>query len=44
MDLLSVSFDVRETVGDTLKLLSATAIQKHIELKLDVSSSVPECL
>ena len=44
MDLEYVEFDLRETVGDSAKLLALRAEEKGIELACDVSTEVPERL
>ena len=42
LDLERVEFDVREEVGDTLKLLALRAGEKNIELAGHVAPDVPE--
>jgi PAS domain S-box-containing protein len=44
MDLEYVEFDVRETVGDAVKLLALRAEEKGIELACDIATEVPERL
>jgi len=42
LELEKLPFELREHVGDTLKLLAARASQKGLELALDVAADVPE--
>jgi two-component system sensor histidine kinase/response regulator len=44
MDLESIPFDLRESLGETMKALSFRAHQKGIELIYDVQPEVPEAL
>ncbi len=44
LDLEESDFDLRETVGDAVKLLALRAAEKGIELAYDVSPDVPEVL
>ncbi|WP_239806524.1 PAS domain S-box protein [Croceicoccus hydrothermalis] len=38
------SFDLRETIGATMRLLEATARQKQLEFTLDVADDVPQAV
>jgi two-component system, sensor histidine kinase and response regulator len=42
LDLESLAFDVRETVGDAVKLLALRAAEKGLELACHVASDVPQ--
>jgi two-component system sensor histidine kinase/response regulator len=44
LDLESIPFDLRESLGETMKALSIRAHQKGLELVYDVDPSVPESL
>ncbi|HET9369470.1 MAG TPA: response regulator [Vicinamibacterales bacterium] len=44
LDLERVQFDVRETVGDAVKLLAFRASEKGLELAYDVARDVPDAL
>ncbi len=44
LDLESIPFDLRETLGDTMRTLGFRANQKGIELIFDVHHDVPEAL
>ena len=44
LDLDLADFDVRETLGETLKTLALRAHKKNLELSLHVGAGVPECL
>ena len=44
LDLEHTEFDLRETVGDTAKLLALRAAEKGIELACHIVSDVPEML
>jgi two-component system, sensor histidine kinase and response regulator len=44
MRLEITNFDVRETVGDTLRAMAVQAREKHLELMYQVSPNVPERL
>ncbi len=44
LDLEPVEFDLRETLGVTMKTLAVMAHQKGLELVFDVDASVPETL
>ena len=44
LDLESAPFDVRDTVGDAVKLLAHRASEKGLELAYDVASDVPDRL
>lgn len=42
MELESIEFDLRQTVGDAVKLLSAAAAKKQLELLCNVATRAPE--
>ena len=44
VDLDEVGFDVRETIGDTLKMLSNGAHEKGLDLTLEIDPDVPNIL
>jgi two-component system sensor histidine kinase/response regulator len=44
LEFESIPFDLRETLGDTMKTLGFRAQQKDLELVYDVDSDVPETL
>ena len=44
MELEAISFDLRETVGDTVKTLALGANEKGLELLFDVRPDVPDAL
>ncbi|MEZ6129349.1 MAG: PAS domain-containing protein [Planctomycetaceae bacterium] len=44
MELEAIPFDLRESLGDTMKLLGTRAHRKGLELAFSVQPDVPECL
>ena len=44
LEMESIPFDLRESLGETMKALSYRAQQKRIELIFDVQAEVPEAL
>jgi PAS domain S-box-containing protein len=44
LDLVPAPFDLRDSLGETLKTLALRAAQKHIELAHEIAADVPDAL
>ena len=44
MELNRHEFDLRDSIGDTLQILSVRAAEKDLELAYQIESNVPDCL